>query len=182
MLTALCIAKELLQTFFRAKYFALLGFPSGAIVLHIHLYTYSYKWIQRSGKLPNEQPWTMKSEIFSWPRGQRWPLWQPEQLRLFPSGELRISCKLPELCPVWAERPATVIGREAVVSTVAQLTLYLLLKRNHHHIPAAGVQNSRCCRLRALPQGWAAAPWPGSWQRGFTACFHSGVSFWLLQE
>lgn len=43
MLTALYIAKELLQTFFRGKYFALLGFPSRAIVLHIHLYTYSYK-------------------------------------------------------------------------------------------------------------------------------------------
>lgn len=141
MLTALYIAKELLQTFFRGKYFALLGFPSRAIVLHIHLYTYSYKWIQRSGKLPNEQPWSMKSEIFSWPRGQRWPLWRSEQLRLFPSRELCISCKLPELCPVsaewWSEQPWS----HGFHHGTANL-------HHHNHITAARVQNHQC-RLRA---------------------------------
>lgn len=51
-------------------------------------------------------------------------------------------------------------SRKAVVSTMAQLTLYLHVKwHHHHHIPAASMQNNQC-RLR--PEDLLPGQAPGS--------------------
>lgn len=132
MLAALHIAKKLLQVFFRVKYFARLGFPSRVIVPHIHLYVYSCKWIELSGKLPNEQPWSMKSEIFFLDQGASAHLSSGlSSSGHFPAEGARLFPWITQVLP-WSERPAKVT-LTATVSSMAHLSVQV--RWDHHHFP-----------------------------------------------